>query len=148
MFGILLSFLFLHFFPSTNLYFFVFLVCLGSVLVDIDTSNSKIGRKLKPFSWFFEFFFSHRGFLHSLTAAFLLLLFSVYLVSLNLLAFAPVLGYLGHISLDAFTLSGVPLLKPFSNKRLSGPVATGSISEYIIFLLIVASDIYLLVLGI
>ncbi len=113
--------------------------------MDIDTSHSKIGRKLKPFSWLFEFFFGHRGFLHSLTAAFLLLLLSVYLISLSLLAFAPVLGYLGHIFLDAFTLSGVPLLKPFSNKRLSGPVATGSMIEYILFLLILASSVYLFI---
>lgn len=142
-FGIFLSLVFLYFFTYSNPYLFVSLVCLGSVLVDIDSSHSKLGRKFKPLSWIFEYIFGHRGFLHSLVAAFLLLLLSLYLFHISLLAFALILGYLGHIFLDAFTINGVPLLKPFSDRRLSGPVYTGGMFEYLIFLLILVFDGYL-----
>lgn len=142
-FGVLLSLVFLHFFSYSIPYIFLSLVCLGSVLVDIDSSHSKIGRKFKPLSWAFEYVFGHRGFLHSLVAAFLLLLISVYIFSVSFLVFGLILGYLGHIFLDAFTLSGVPLLKPFSDWRLSGFITTGGLFEYIIFFFIMASDVYL-----
>jgi len=142
-FAVLISLVFFHFFPSVTLYFFIPLVCLGSVVVDIDTSNSRVGRKVRPLSWFLEIFFGHRGFFHSLTAAFLFLILSIYLFSVSFLAFAPFFGYLSHIFLDAFTLSGVPFLKPFSDKRLSGPVATGGVFEYVVFSAIVALDVYL-----
>ncbi len=142
-FGILLSLIFLHFF-DVNPYLFIPLVCFGSVLADIDTSRSKVGRKVKPLSWLLERLFGHRGFFHSLTAAFLLLLASIYLISISFLAFAPVLGYLSHIFLDAFTLSGVPFLKPFSDRRLQGPVSTGGLTEHIIFSCIALIDAYLI----
>ncbi|MFH1332266.1 MAG: metal-dependent hydrolase [archaeon] len=142
-FAILVSLVFFHFFPSVNPYFFIPLVCLGSVVVDIDTSNSKVGRKVRPLSWFLEVFFGHRGFFHSLTAALLFLILSVYLFSVSFLAFAPFFGYLSHIFLDAFTLSGVPFLKPFSDRRVSGPVATGGIAEYVIFAIILSLSIYI-----
>lgn len=144
LFGILLSLVFIHFFPSANPYFFVPLVCFGAVLVDIDSSRSGLGRKARPLSWFLELFFGHRGVFHSLTAAAILFLVAIYLVTFSFYAFAPVLGYLSHIFLDAFTLSGVPFLKPFSDKRLSGPVATGGIAEWVILAVILALNVYLL----
>lgn len=147
-FGILLSLVFLHFFPAINPYFFIPLVCLGSLIVDIDTSRSSIGRKFRPLSWFLEAFFGHRGFFHSLVVAFLFLLLSIYLFSISFLAFAPVLGYLSHIFLDGFTPSGVPFLKPFSNRRLQGPIVTGGVVEYVIFSLILALDLYLFYIAI
>lgn len=141
-FAILLSLIFMHFF-TVNPYFFIPLVCIGAFVVDIDTSHSNVGRKMKPFSWFIEILFGHRGFFHSLVAAFLFLLLSIYLFNVSFLAFAPVLGYLSHIFLDAFTLSGVPLLKPFYERRLSGPVSAGGVVEYVIFSAITLIDFYL-----
>jgi len=141
-FAVLISLIFLHFF-SINPYFFIPLVCLGSVIVDIDTSHSNVGSKLRPLSWFLEVFFGHRGFFHSLAAALLFLALSVYLFTISFLAFAPALGYLSHIFLDAFTLSGVPFLKPFSDRRLSGPVSTGGVVEYVVFSAILLLDVYL-----
>ena len=141
-FAILLSLIFLNFF-TVNYYFFIPLVCLGAFVVDIDTSRSNFGRKMRPLSWFIEILFGHRGFFHSLVAAFIFLLLSIYLFRLSFLAFAPALGYLSHIFLDCFTLSGVPVLKPFSESRFSGPVSTGGVIEYIIFSAIVLIDFYL-----
>lgn len=146
LFGLLISLVFLHFFPNTNPYLFIPLVCFGSLIVDIDTSRSSVGRKARPFSWFLEIFFGHRGFLHSIAAAFIFLLLTIYLIKINSIAFAPFLGYLSHIFLDAFTLSGVPLLKPFSERRLQGPIPTAGIAEYVILSLILAADIYLVYL--
>ncbi len=144
LFGILVSLLFLHLFPSPNAYIFISLVCLGSLVVDVDTSRSSVGRKTRPVSWFLELFFGHRGFFHSLTAAIIIFLLSIYLISLSFYAFAPALGYLSHIFLDAFTMSGVPLFKPFSDRRIQGPISTGSFAEYIILFIILFLDVYLI----
>jgi inner membrane protein len=146
-FAVLLSLTFLHFF-TVPYYFFIPLVCLGAFIVDIDTSHSNFGRKMRPLSWFIELFFGHRGFFHSLVAAFIFLLLSIYLFRLSFLAFAPVLGYLSHIFLDCFTLSGVPVLKPFSESRLSGHVSTGGVIEYVLFSLIVLTDFYLIYISV
>ncbi|MEM4245156.1 MAG: metal-dependent hydrolase [Candidatus Nanoarchaeia archaeon] len=143
LFGILVSLLFIHFFPSLNAYLFIALVCAGSLIVDIDTSKSGVGRKARPLSWFLELFFGHRGFFHSLTAAIIIFLLSIYLVSFSFYAFAPAFGYLSHIFLDAFTMSGVPLFKPFSDRRLQGPIATGSFAEYVILFVVLFLDVYL-----
>ncbi|MFH1210937.1 MAG: metal-dependent hydrolase [archaeon] len=146
-FAFLLSLVFLHFFTS-NPYYFIPLACLGAFVVDVDTPHSGFGKRVRPLSWFVEFFLGHRGILHSLFAAFLLLLLSVYLFTVSYIAFAPVLGYLSHIFLDAFTPSGVAFFQPFSERRLQGPITTGGIIEYVLFSLVVITDAYLIYIAI
>lgn len=144
-FAFLVSLIFLHFFP-VNPYIFVALACLAAFLVDMDLSSSRAGRNLWPLSWLVEKFFGHRGLLHSLLAAVLVFAVSLYVLNLNIFAFAPFLGYMSHLFLDAFTVSGIPFFKPLSGSRVSGPVSTGSLVEHIIFFLLLALDSYLLLL--
>ena len=46
-------------------FFVLGFVLIGAVFVDLDSLNSKVGRRF----WFFAWFLRHRGFLHSLVGA-------------------------------------------------------------------------------
>ncbi len=114
-----------------NMPFFVLgFVLLGSVLVDVDSLNSKVGRKL----WFLSWLFNHRGVLHSWVGCFAVSLgfgfFSLWA------GFGVFVGYISHLFLDLFTKRGVGLFWPF-NFRVRGFVRSGSWVEDIIFSVIV-----------
>lgn len=78
------------------------LVCIGSLLPDIDTASSSLGKKFK----FIGAFFEHRGFTHSLLFFLLTSMINPYLG----------IGVLSHIILDMFNPVGVELLCPFGRK--------------------------------
>ena len=112
-------------------------VTVGSVLPDIDTGASFVGRVLPPITRFLERRFGHRTLTHSLTfAALLLLLFLVPLMAGIDLFACLLVGYVSHALLDTCTPNGVRLFYPFSEVRCVFPfdgnsphrfrVATGS----------------------
>jgi len=45
-------------------------------------------------------------------------------------------GYASHLVLDTLTIKGVMLFYPFTRKRITGPIETGSISEGLLFVLL------------
>lgn len=114
---------------------------LGSVLPDIDHKGSFIGRRLKPISFVVQHTLGHRGLTHSpLFIMGLTLLLGFLTLQLDgfgreiMLMF--VLGLFGgmasHLFMDMLTISGIPLLYPFSDKKFSiAPFKTGGIGEYI-----------------
>ncbi|HBI7031986.1 TPA: metal-dependent hydrolase, partial [Clostridium perfringens] len=57
-------------------------VGLGSLLPDLDTPNSFIGRRLKIISYPLSTIFKHRGFLNSITPVILIFILGIFLKSL------------------------------------------------------------------
>ena len=53
-------------------------------------------------------------------------------------------GYLSHLVGDSFTQKGVNFLHPFSTFRVSSFLITGGILEYVVFLGLFFTDLYLL----
>jgi inner membrane protein len=118
--------------PDSIIIFFSGLM-LGTLMVDIDRPNSKIGIKTKPLSDIFSILFGHRGFFHSIFAAILLSGPIWYFLSKEF-GLAFLIGYISHILIDGLTEAGVNLLHPFANLRIAGFIKTGSIFEH--FLLV------------
>lgn len=112
----------------------LFGVLFGVVVVDLDSSQSKVGRRL----WFVSWWMKHRGVLHSLFSCVLL---SLIVGMFDLwLGFGFGVGYVSHLVLDALTLAGVGLFWPL-RFRVSGFVRSGSWVEDVLFVLLLGLDI-------
>ena len=120
---------------------FVMLVTLLGSLPDIDTTKSKIGRKLWFISIPISFVFKHRGFFHSVFPA-LILFFVLRAFGWYFLAFTVLIAYLGHLVGDALTVEGVNFLHPLSTFRIQGFLRTGSMFELVILGVILAADVF------
>ncbi|MCA9477878.1 MAG: metal-dependent hydrolase [Nanoarchaeota archaeon] len=119
-FGLFLS----TFFTSPLAWLFVL---FGSLVPDIDSSTSILGRKARIIGKTFE----HRGFFHSL---FFLIPSSLIIYGFSpLLSLSFTIGVGGHLLLDMLTKQGIRIY-PFK-KKISGTVRVGSFQESIFFLL-------------
>jgi len=115
----------------------------ASVLADIDSPTSKLGRK---FSSRVLFAFSkHRGFLHSLT--FMFLVYLILKFTLPIFAFPFLFGYSIHLFLDIFTVQGIKLFWPFKF-RLRGFVKSGKLIELFLMILFLILDCFMFVVRI
>lgn len=99
---------------------------IGSLLPDIDHTNSFIGHKMKITSKVINKSCGHRGLTHSpivqLIIALVLLNLGNSLIGLvGLIYISFILGLLvgsfSHVILDSMTKAGVPLLYPFNKKK-------------------------------
>jgi inner membrane protein len=130
--------------------FYYFLVLLGSLLPDIDTYNSKLGRKVPLLSVLIKVIFGHRGITHSLLFVALVgIVSSLLLANFSwLFVLGLTLGTLSHITGDFLTKSGVPLLAPFTNKRFRAPItfATRTFPEFLVCGFLVILNVGLLYL--
>lgn len=142
-FGILAALLTLQYAVISNELLFVALVIIGVFLPDIDHSESKINNALKV-TKLVPFFFSHRGFFHSIFAAVLVFAGLWHLLGF-IYGFGLFVGYLSHLLSDALTVSGVNFLHPVATFRIRGPVQTGTLVETLIFLAVIGLDAWLLV---
>ncbi len=131
--------IYLSLFKNVNSYIFFPLVLFFSLLPDIDHSKSYISRKFPIISAPIYFFFKHRGFFHSIFPAIILFILFEYLHYPSI-AFGILIGYFAHLIGDGLTKQGVNFLNPFSTLVLQGPIATGSLTEFIIFIILVAID--------
>lgn len=122
----------------------VVVVCLGSLLPDIDHPKSYLGQKSRVVSEVTNKTFGHRGATHSLLAAFLVLLVGLFCQRYYLpkfmghVAFWLTWGYLCHLLEDGFSKLGIRWFYPFQKKPtnlLLGVVyyRTATWSEQIIF---------------
>jgi inner membrane protein len=113
---------------------------LGSLVPDMDSPHSHLGRRLWPLSWTVSAIVGHRGFTHSCFACVLMVLglaacsrfspaWSAYFVAFGI-------GYASHILADWFTTEGVPLFWP-NRKRFRCPLSfrTGGFGEFFFSLL-------------
>ncbi len=105
------------------------------VFPDIDGVRGKI-KKWIPFSMAASFFLGHRGIFHSLVIPGSLWLLSAFLGKSEIGA-AIMIGYSSHLFLDALTPKGIAPFYPFSKKRISGPIKTGSFMEYLMLFLFI-----------
>jgi membrane-bound metal-dependent hydrolase YbcI (DUF457 family) len=121
-----------------NKWLFVLVVLLSTLLADIDSEHSLVGRYLvfKPI----QFLARHRGIFHSLT--FLLLVSVFFAMFVPALAFAFFLGYGAHLIADSFTKEGIRPFYPLK-ARYSGWVTSGGRSEVIIFVVFIIVDLFL-----
>lgn len=126
----LASALMLLFLPHiNNKFLFVPVILIASLLPDIDSASSQIGRRwfFRPLQWFLK----HRGMIHSFTFCII--------VSLLLAFFIPVLslpfflGYFSHLFADSLTIEGIRPFWPMK-KEISGHMRTGSAVEEGVFL--------------
>lgn len=111
-------------------------VLLGSLLPDIDHSNSYIGQKVKTASKVINKLAGHRKLFHAPLAYLLLYSVALGMVKDNLILVCInglFLGILSHLILDSFTLGGLPWFYPLSKKRFSlGNIKTNSKLEDIL----------------
>ena len=117
-----------------------FLVVLfASLLPDVDSKTSKIGRKgtMKVFFAFVR----HRGIVHSI-----FFMMFIYLILKN---FVPVvappflIGYSIHLFLDCFTIRGVRLFWPFK-LRVRFIFRSGGVFERALFVVFLILDCFLI----
>jgi len=134
----------LLFFPSVNSQIiFVIVSFAATIIPDIDTKFSVIGKK-KIFR-LLQFFIRHRGVLHSFT--FLILVTLFFASFIPVLAFPFFLGYGLHLLADSFTLEGICPFYPLS-KRVWGKIKTGGKSEVIVFIGFLVGDLVLILIKI
>ncbi len=98
------------------------LVVLGSLLPDVDTSTSFIGRSVLPLSKRLETRFGHRQEVHSIFALAVVAGLSWPLrfipdVGLDLWL-ALLVGWMSHLILDLFNPAGIAFLLPLSRARV------------------------------
>ena len=137
--GFLAAILFLPF-VSNPLSFFV-ITLVASLLPDIDTAFSKVGRNIP--AKMVQVFTKHRGMIHSLT---LCLIFAFVLsIFFPFLAFGFFLGYSIHLLADSFTKMGITPLWPYS-RVAKGVIPTGGAVEKGIFFTFILLDLLLVVI--
>ena len=140
-FGFLVSLIALNFYNIENTILFILVTLFFSIFPDIDETRSKIGRKYNLTSKIINFFFGHRGFIHTIYIP-LILFFSFSFINYDV-SIAILIGYFSHLFLDAITKAGIKPFYPIYNKRINGPFRTNSFTEKIIFMIVVLSILYL-----
>jgi inner membrane protein len=82
---------------------------LSSLLPDIDTTKSTIGKVLKPVSSFLDTKFGHRTITHSLLACVFLAIISLPLLFLKTNYYQALqIGYFSHLLIDCINKTGIP----------------------------------------
>lgn len=112
----------------------------ASLIVDIDTRNSKVGNKFPITSFLINSLCGHRTLLHSpFVLMILYLLVKRYLVGIGI-----VVGYGGHLIQDLMTKGGIPIFYPVKKKHYSLlPFKTGGVSDWLTtFCLMLVSWMY------
>lgn len=139
-FGFLVGLLSLPFLNEGNAIIFLGIVIFFSLVPDIDSPESKLGRKIAPLSVFINIIFGHRGFFHTIyfpivcfAAAFG---FHIWLGFSIIYAIAVLVGLLSHIAIDAMTIEGIDFLSPLLRIKIAGFVPTGSLLEMVVFVIL------------
>lgn len=102
---------------------------LGALVPDLDHPQSVLSNRVGIVGLPFRIL-SHRGVTHSIVAAAAILLLAGMVPSeWRPYAIAAALGYSSHIVLDGLTISGVPLLWPWSQRFRLSNIRTGGLSE-------------------
>lgn len=141
-FSFLAGVLLIKYLDIQNQILFIVLFMIFGLAPDIDELKSKVSQKVKPLAWLIKFFFSHRGIMHSIFLPIILYLL-LFMINIDG-AIAVSFGYLSHLLLDCFTVRGVRLIWPLK-KKLKGFIKTGSLTETILFLVLVIADVYFLI---
>jgi len=138
--AITIFFTFLFFQNSPDFFLFLFVAVTATLMPDIDSKNSKIGRK-KP-ARIINFFMKHRGIVHSILFLAISSVVIFFIWEKILLPF--VLGFLLHLVADSFTVKGTRIFYP-SKIRIKGIIKTGGFAEFILFTLFCLADLLLII---
>jgi membrane-bound metal-dependent hydrolase YbcI (DUF457 family) len=138
--AVVIFFSFLLFGNNVNFLLFLFVSVLATLIPDLDSKNSKLGKK-KVFR-IFNLFMKHRGIVHSFL--FLLALSIIILLLWKEILLPFVFGYALHLIIDSFTLQGTRIFYPFKMK-VRGIIKTGGIIELIVFFVFVCADLFLII---
>jgi inner membrane protein len=123
-----------------NEYAFLLILAVASVLPDIDTAHSLLGRRVKVVSMAF----SHRGVIHSLFAMVIFgIIFILFLPNAYYLA-ALIMGYFSHLMLDSLTPMGLPLFWP-RRKRVNGSLKTFGFFDWLLLIIFFSLDVIILI---
>ncbi|TKJ17369.1 hypothetical protein CEE44_02440 [Candidatus Woesearchaeota archaeon B3_Woes] len=141
-FSFLMGVLLIKYLDIQNQILFIVLFMIFGLAPDIDELKSKVSQKVKPLALLIKFFFSHRGIMHSIFLPIILYLL-LFMINIDV-AISVSFGYLSHLLLDCFTVRGVRLVWPLK-KRLKGFIKTGSLTETILFIVLIIADVYFLV---
>ena len=89
---------------------------IAALLPDIDHPGSKLGRRVPVLPTVINKLVGHRTLTHSILVLIILtgMLFFIAPVFITIAFFV---GYLSHLILDSFTVSGVPFLYPFKKRN-------------------------------
>ncbi len=129
----------LYFLPLVkHKFLFIPIVLAASILPDIDSGFSQIGRKkiFRPV----QMVFTHRGPLHSYTVCVFFSLIFAFIYPVFALPFF--LGYSFHLFLDSFTINGIKPFWPFRYQS-SGVARTGGMVDRFLFFGFLIIDIVL-----
>ncbi|MEI6058407.1 MAG: metal-dependent hydrolase [archaeon] len=120
-----------------NKILFLLFVIIGTIIVDIDSKKSFVGKIIlfRPIQWVF----SHRGMFHTILFAVLFSLVVAFFDRWLGVAFA--FGYISHILLDCFTPAGVRLFWPLWDGKIGFGVRSGGLIEEILFVLLLLADL-------
>ena len=132
-------FLGLIFLPEGNKIIFFSVLLVASLIPDIDSRFSKIGKR-KAFR-ILQFFVRHRGIIHSFL--FLLIIGGVLYYFFPVAVFPFLLGYGSHLLADGISRQGVRAFYPFKWK-IKGFVKVGGRFETILFVLLLIGNLFLI----
>ncbi len=137
-FAITALFVLIFFSAVQNKIVFVIVAFIATLLPDVDSELSSIGRRkiFRPI----QFLFGHRGFLHSFTFVFLVAIFFVLFIPV--VAFPFFLGYSLHLFADSFTVQGIRPFHPLK-KTYAGKLTTGGKIDMTLFISILIIDLFL-----
>lgn len=143
-FGLLAGMLSLKYLNVPNPYIYILIVCTAAAMPDIDESESRIGKKIRPLSWLIEQIFGHRNLFHSVFPLIAIYIIFFHCLKWNVAGAALLIGYGSHLFMDMLTYMGIGPLHPFYRKRITGFIKTGGLVEHILLILLVLADIIIL----
>lgn len=109
------------------------IAAIGGLIPDIDSSTSKLGRRIKPVSKLISKIFGHRGLFHA--PILYIILFSILYAKYpeqQLRLNAALIGIASHLAIDMLNPSGIPLLYPIKWKFHIMEAKAGGIVEYLV----------------
>jgi inner membrane protein len=110
---------------------------ISSLLPDIDSPDSKLGKMIPVLPWLLKATIGHRGLLHSLLGSFFLCGLIVFCLRFKFpydLVYQQIVpligaGIISHLVMDSLTPGGCPWLWPWSKHFSVSLVKTGSLLE-------------------
>jgi inner membrane protein len=110
--------------------FFFLALIIFSILPDIDSARSYLGKRARPLSTILQLFLDHRAFFHSLL--FIIAGTVIMIILSPTIALAFLVGAGSHLFLDALTREGIRPFYPLK-RRVRGAIKTGSLIEFAFF---------------
>lgn len=118
----------------------------GSLLPDVDSCTSTLGRKIFPAALAIQAIFHHRTLFHSplLYGMLWLILHSAFPQYGPILS-AAMIGIASHLILDLLNPKGIPLLYPYPKRFHLGNFKTGGLLDHMLQITMILAGIWLII---